>query len=406
MREEWQISRLQDLCEQMNGIWKGVKEPFVTAKILRTTNFSKECQLKLDDLAIIEVEKKKMDARRLRKGDIVVEKSGGGPKQPVGRAILFNIDDTDFSFCNFTSTLRVKDSTKILPEYLHKYLTYLYFSGATEKYQSNLVGFRNLDFKGYVSMEIKYPSLEEQQHIVDILDKEFAKIDNLKANAERSIKESKDFFNSALKKELAPKEGWVVKTIAEIADIKGGKRVPKGYKLLTERTAHPYIRVADFDDNGSINLDDIHFISEDVYQGIKRYIIESSDVYISIAGTIGKSGIIPDVLNGANLTENACRLILKKGLYNRFIYYCTINAPFKEQVSRLTMQAAQPKLALTRLATIKVAIPPLKEQYRVVSILDRLCDNCQSLQDNYMKTLTLCDDLKQSLLRKAFNGEL
>ena len=162
MKQDWKTTTIQDACEQMNGIWKGVKPPFTTAKILRTTNFSKDCKIKLDDLAIIEVEEKKMNARRLKRGDIIVEKSGGGPKQPVGRVILFDIDDEDFSFCNFTSALRVKNQSEILPEYLHKYLTFLYFEGETEKYQSNLVGFRNLDFKGYVSMSFRYPELSEQ----------------------------------------------------------------------------------------------------------------------------------------------------------------------------------------------------------------------------------------------------
>ncbi len=216
MKEGWHIETISSLCEQMNGIWKGEKEPLTTAKILRTTNFSKDCQMKLDDLAIIEVEQKKMEKRRLKRGDIIVEKSGGGPKQPVGRVILFNIDDDDFSFCNFTSALRIKDQTKILPEFLHKYLTYLYFSGETEKYQSNLVGFRNLDFKGYVSICVKYPSLSEQQRIVSLLDAEFAKIDAMKANAEKNLRNAKDLFQAALKKELEPKEGWKEKTLYEI----------------------------------------------------------------------------------------------------------------------------------------------------------------------------------------------
>ena len=70
MKQGWKTDTIDSLCEQMNGIWKGTKEPFVTAKILRTTNFSKDCQMKLDDLAIIEVEQKKMDKRRLKKGRI------------------------------------------------------------------------------------------------------------------------------------------------------------------------------------------------------------------------------------------------------------------------------------------------------------------------------------------------
>ena len=406
MREGWKTITLNDACIQMNGIWKGTKEPLVPAKVLRTTNFSKDCRIKLDDLAIIDVEKKKLDARRLQRGDIIVEKSGGGPKQPVGRVILFDMDDDDYSFCNFTSALRIKDKEQLDFNYLHKYLTYLYFEGETEKYQSNLVGFRNLDFKGYVGIEVPYPSLPEQQRIVDILDREFAKIDALKANAEKSLQAAKDLFQATTDTMMSNGQ-WRELTIGEIAKIKGGKRVPKGYKLEKEPTAHRYIRVADFTDLGTIRTESVLYISDEVYKSIKAYTISSKDVYISIAGTIGKSGIIPDTLDGANLTENACKLVLGPNFYNRFVFFATKTSSFKKQVETLTMQAAQPKLALTRLATIRVRVPSsIKEQETIVERLDGIADTIALLQDNYQKTLTLCDDLKQSLLRKAFNGEL
>ena len=196
-------------------------------------------------------------------------------------------------------------------------------------------------------------------------------------------------------------------SIPEIAKIKGGKRVPKGYKLEKGPTAHRYIRVADFTDQGTIRPESVLYISDDVYKTIKAYTISSKDVYISIAGTIGKSGIIPDTLDGANLTENACKLVLGPGFYNRFVFFATKTSSFKRQVETLTMQAAQPKLALTRLATIRVRVPSsIQEQETIVERLDGIADTIAILQDNYQKTLTLCDDLKQSLLRKAFNGEL
>ena len=257
-----------------------------------------------------------------------------------------------------------------------------------------------------IALEIPVPSLPEQQRIVDILDQEFAKIDALKANAEKSIQAAKDMFQAALKKELEPKAGWKSRAIGDIADLKGGKRVPKGYKLETKPTGYPYIRVADFNEDGSVDMGDIHFISKVVYDGIKRYIITTDDVYISIAGTIGKSGIIPSELNGANLTENACRLVLKGNINNKYIYYCTTSNQFKEQIAKLTKQAAQPKLALTRLATATISIPSRTEQDRIVKVLSELNERCKAIQSNYQKTLTLCDDLKQALLRKAFNGDL
>src|SRR5205814_677378 len=105
--------------------------------------------------------------------------------------------------------------------------------------------------------------------------------------------------------------GWRETTLGDIAQVKGGKRVPKGYKLLVEPTKFPYLRVTDFNDSGSIDMDELRYVSKEVHREIKNYVIFSTDMYLSIAGTIGKTGIIPADLDGANLTENACRLVFK-----------------------------------------------------------------------------------------------
>ena len=291
----------------------------------------------------------------------------------------------------------------------HQYLTYFLQSPiAQKKFQEFAIGAAVPTFsqKKLEGLIVPTPSLPEQQRIVDILDREFAKIDALKANAEKSLQAAKDLFQATTDTMMSNGQ-WRELTIGEIAKIKGGKRVPKGYKLEKEPTAHRYIRVADFTDLGTIRTESVLYISDEVYKSIKAYTISSKDVYISIAGTIGKSGIIPDTLDGANLTENACKLVLGPNFYNRFVFFATKTSSFKKQVETLTMQAAQPKLALTRLATIRVRVPSsIKEQETIVERLDGIADTIALLQDNYQKTLTLCDDLKQSLLRKAFNGEL
>ena len=291
----------------------------------------------------------------------------------------------------------------------HQYLTYFLQSPiAQKKFQEFAIGAAVPTFsqKKLEGLIVPTPSLPEQQRIVDILDREFAKIDALKANTEKSLQAAKDLFQATTDTMMSNGQ-WRELTIGEIAKIKGGKRVPKGYKLEKEPTAHRYIRVADFTDLGTIRTESVLYISDEVYKSIKAYTISSKDVYISIAGTIGKSGIIPDTLDGANLTENACKLVLGPNFYNRFVFFATKTSSFKKQVETLTMQAAQPKLALTRLATIRVRVPSsIKEQETIVERLDGIADTIALLQDNYQKTLTLCDDLKQSLLRKAFNGEL
>ncbi|MHC5823969.1 MAG: restriction endonuclease subunit S, partial [Nostoc sp.] len=95
---------------------------------------------------------------------------------------------------------------------------------------------------------------------------------------------------------------WSLAKISDIAYVKGGKRLPKGSQYSEIATNYPYIRVSDFK-NGTVNLNDIRYICEEVHKKIAAYTISDKDIYISIAGTIGVVGLIPPVLNGANLTE-------------------------------------------------------------------------------------------------------
>ncbi len=407
MRAGWKTITLNDACIQMNGIWKGTKEPLVPAKVLRTSNFSKDCRIKLDDLAIIDVEKKKLDARRLQRGDIIVEKSGGGPKQPVGRVILFDMDDDDYSFCNFTSALRIKDKEQLDFNYIHKYLTYLYFEGETEKYQSNLVGFRNLDFKGYVGIEVPYPSLPEQQRIVDILDQEFAKIDALKANAEKSLQAAKDLFQATLKKELEPKEGWGIKKAGDIFEMTDF--VSNGsFASLRENVEyldHPdyavLVRLADY--SNGFDSSKFVYVSKQSYDFLAKSKLFGGEIIMSNVGSVGKSFICPDL--GCPMTIGP-NVVLIRSKNNAFYQYYFQTEEFQKKLLGISSQATLLKFNKTNFKTLDAPVPPTREQDAIVSRLDVLNDKCKYLQKNYQKTLALCDDLKQSLLRKAFNGEL
>lgn len=403
MSNSWNTTTIKDACEQMNGIWKGAKPPFTTAKILRTTNFSKDCKMKLDDLAIIEVEEKKMNARRLKRGDIIVEKSGGGPKQPVGRVILFDIDDEDFSFCNFTSALRVKNQSEILPEYLHKYLTFFYFEGETEKYQSNLVGFRNLDFKGYVSMSFRYPELSEQQRIVSLLDAEFAKIDTLKANAERNMQNAKDLFQAALKKELEPKEGWEKKPLKEItSEIGDGLH---GTPIYSENGSYFFVNGNNLED-GIIEIKaNTKKVNQDEFQKYKLNLNETT-VLLSINGTVGKTAFY----NGEPiiLGKSACYInVIPSTITKEYIRYFLLSDSFRNYARDYSRQATIINLGLKEIRNMTIPYPQsLTDQQSIVFRLDEINTKCKTLQANYEKTIALCDDLKQALLRKAFNGEI
>src|ERR1035437_5381231 len=189
------------------------------------------------------------------------------------------------------------------------------------------------------------------------------------------------------------KQNWVIKSLSELAEIKGGKRVPKGYRLGTEPTNYPYIRVTDFNDNGSVDLNDIHYIKEEVFEQIKNYTISTKDLYISIAGTIGKTGIIPEELDGSNLTENACKLV----------YYFTKSIDFLNQAGLNTRVAAMPKLALTRLSTISLLFPKsLLEQQRIVAILDEVFASLAKAKANAEQNLQNGKEIFESYLHRVF----
>ncbi len=179
-------------------------------------------------------------------------------------------------------------------------------------------------------------------------------------------------------------ESWKWVQLKEIVSIRGGKRLPKGEKLSDIPTKHIYIRVTDMQ-NGTILDNDLHYISDDVYNRIAAYTIEESDVYIVIVGsTIGKVGLVPSIFHGMNLTENAARLI--PIMINKyFLYYLLTSYSIQNQFLDKTKQVGQPKLALFRLESTWLPLPPLAEQKRIVAKLEELMPLCDKLRKNANK---------------------
>ena len=202
------------------------------------------------------------------------------------------------------------------------------------------------------------------------------------------------------------KADWVETTLGDIAEVKGGKRVPKGYQLQLEPTKYPYITVSDFSDDGTIDVSGLRYVSHDVFEQIRRYTISSNDLYLSIAGTIGKTGRVPPQLDGASLTENACKLVLHPGIDRDFIYYFTKSDDFTTQAGTNTRTAAQPKLALERLKTIKLRIPTsIAEQQRIVTLLDEAFDGIATAKANAEKNLQNARAIFMSHLGSVFTQQ-
>lgn len=186
-------------------------------------------------------------------------------------------------------------------------------------------------------------------------------------------------------------------TIGDVAEVKGGKRLPKGRLVQDIPTAHRYIRVTDFTSNG-VNEKQVKFIDSETQSKIARYTITTDDVYISIAGTIGMVGMIPAALDGANLTENAAKICnISKSYSPKYIsYYLKSDLGVHEIKSRI-VGTSQPKLALFRIKDIPLPETPIEQQVRVAGILSAYDD----LIENNSKRIEKLEAMARLLFRDS-----
>ena len=163
-------------------------------------------------------------------------------------------------------------------------------------------------------------------------------------------------------------EDWDCISLEEIATVKGGKRLPKGFSLMETPTPYPYIRVSDMF-LGGVSLEDIRYVPEDAFPSISNYRIFKDDIFISVAGTLGIVGIIPEELDGANLTENADR-ITDIQCDQRYLLYWLMSEKVQKEISSIRTIGAQPKLALGRISKFRIALPQkLSEQKAIARAL-------------------------------------
>lgn len=188
------------------------------------------------------------------------------------------------------------------------------------------------------------------------------------------------------------------KSIGEFAKVKGGKRLPKGEDVIDEPSGFPYIRVTDMGVNG-IEQSQVKFISQAVQEKIKRYTISVDDVYISIAGTIGRVGIVPYSLNNANLTENAAKITNIDSSYNpKFLMYFLRSYLGQSQILAKTGGTSQPKLALNRIEEIKCPYLKRRDQDSIAKIIS----NYDNLIENNKRRIALLEESARLLYREWF----
>lgn len=298
------------------------------------------------------------------------------------------------SACTNQACAAFRRNDKVIPEYL-----YYFLKSQKEKFVKDGVGGAQPNISaGYLKkVEMELLLIKEQRIVVDILDK-ITNIINRRNQELIALDELiKARFVEMFGDPKINEKRWNSGIISDYYEVKGGKRIPKGMGYSGEVTTHPYLRATDMK-NETILDDDIHYIDDEVYEHIKKYIVKGGDIYLTNVGVnLGMAGVIPDKYDGANLTENAVKLVPKteKIIDGRFLAHY-INSPgIQEYINERKMSVGVPKLAIFRIETMPLLLPPIDIQIQFVKLCNQVDKSKVAVQKALDETQLLFDSLMQ-----------
>ena len=335
-----------------------------------------------------EIENKRTDAS---KGDVLLTIVG-----TIGRTCVLKGDEGNITFQRSVAILKPKE------EIMSRYLMYFLMS-SNSKLNSTAQGAaqKGIYLKQLSDISLHYPSVEEQQSIVERLDAAFENIDKLKANAEKQLAEAQTLFQKSLAKAMEPKEGWEEKTLKETCSVitDGTHHSPVNlatgkYKYITAKNIKPW----------GLDLSNITFVTEDVHKEIvSRCCPLKGDVlYIKDGATTGIAIVNPLDEEFSMLSSVALIRPKKDILLSEFLCYA-LNSPLIYEQTRSQMDgAAITRVTLVKIKGFRIPVPSISEQQRIVERLDALSENTRKYEEIQRQIISECDALKQALLRKVF----
>jgi type I restriction enzyme S subunit len=195
-------------------------------------------------------------------------------------------------------------------------------------------------------------------------------------------------------------EDWTVQPLREIAGVTSGKRLPLGYLVGDKETPYPYIRVTDMRP-GYVDTRNIKYVPPPAYPAISRYRIFRDDLFISVAGTLGLVGTIPDELDGANLTENADR-ISSISCDKNYLLHVMLSQIVQGVIASEQTVGAQPKLALVRIRNFAIPLPPAKSEQKAIAAA---LSDLDALLGALDRLIAKKRDLKQAAMQQLLTGQ-
>jgi type I restriction enzyme, S subunit len=396
---------VKDLLENViSGEWG--KDPIdgKGVKVIRTTNFTNIGEINLEkEVVIRDIDSIKVENKQLQYGDIIIEKSGGSPEQPVGRVVFFDIDDKQTYLCNnFTSILRPNNNL-VDSKFLFYYLFYQYKIRTVLKFQNKTTGIINLKLENYLkNINISLPSIEEQKRIVYILDTTSSLID--KRN--KQIRALYDLIQSVFVEMFGdpftnPKK-WPLKRLGNKINITGGFAF-KSSDFVDEGT--PIIRIGTVN-KGFFDNDTLTFVPK-ITEKYSKYLIKPGDLLITLTGTVGKEDygnvcVVPNDYNEYLLNQRVAKMEPLDDLTITYLKYCFNQKKFKREITKLSRGVRQANISNDDIKNLRIPLPPLDLQGQFSEIENEIQIQIKMAENS----LHLLKNSFGSILHRAFKGEL
>jgi type I restriction enzyme S subunit len=410
----WQIKKLGSLVDpRSSNVDKKTDPGEIPVRLCNYTDVYYKNRITSDiDFMKASAKQREIDRFSLEKGDVIITKDSETPSDIAVPAYV--CEDLNNVVCGYHLTLLKPH----MAESDGEFLSHLFQLPSVQHYfyvLANGITRFGLTADAISEAPLLTPPLPEQQKIAailssvdDVIEKTRAQIDKLKDLKTGMMQEllTKGIGHTEFKDSPVGRipASWSVIELKQIAAVKGGKRMPKGKPFAGHVTPHPYIRVSDLG-NGTIRQDNLKYVLPKDREAIKRYTISKNDLYISIAGTIGMVGSVPETLDGAQLTENAAKIVFYdlRTLCPSFVKHVLTSGEVQERLNQEKgTGGGVPKLALFRIESTQLPMPPLSEQRSIGKALDAMD---QRLTVTHEKLIALMN-CKKALMQDLLTGKV
>ncbi len=395
--------RLEDVVKKtITGEWgTEIKNDINDIYVIRTADFNNDGTINYENILKRNIKKDKINEKKLEIGDIIVEKSGGTDKNPVGRVVFFNKKDYLCLANNFTQVIRIKEN--INSKYIFYNLLYLYKQGNTLKMFNKTTGIQNLQIKQFLSQQINLVSFNEQNKIVNELDKVQEIIDLRK----KQIEELEDLIKSEFVEMFGDpfdNSKWKIKKLGEVAEsIYDGTNIPPKYYQSEGKVL--FLRIQNVWRN-EFRLDDSVYVTEETNKIYMDTSLKNGDLLITKIGryytkesSLGRVAIYLGEDNKANYSNNIMRIRVKDEINSKFLNIL-LNLEDYQLFIRRESKGGTDKRALSKkvIEDFPIIIPPIEMQNQFIKFVKQI-DNQKFILE---KSLNEIEELQESLMNKYF----